>query len=307
MKIVNNLLVSESSTEKITISISKNAGDMIDPDYAIIHYTATDTASSAIDWFLNTTSNPNKIAAHIVIDFDGRITQLVPFNRKANHAGTSTWDGVDFLNSHSIGIEIVNPGYVEKLSNGSYRRRTGTDKNGNPVFKTYPASDSSRVMKANHKHKFWIDKENQHWFVFPDAQLKALYKLCKALFETYHLVTAIGHDDISPARKPDPGPAFPWDAFKTNVFGATNNAGKIFNVINADGANLRAAPSTNAAILKKLAVGYEVGLIETNGQWSKVYLVHKQSEVLVKEGKSFRSVKTIGWVFSPLLTKKAGQ
>jgi N-acetylmuramoyl-L-alanine amidase len=306
MKIENNLLVSESSGEKITISISKNAGDMIDPDYAIIHYTATDTASSAVDWFLNTTSNPNRIAAHIVIDFDGRITQLVPFNRKANHAGTSTWDGVDFLNSHGIGIEIVNPGYVDKLAGGTYRRRTGVDKNGKPVFKTYPGSDGSRIMKATHKHKFWTDKENQHWFIFPDAQLKALYKLCKALFETYHLVTAIGHDDISPARKPDPGPAFPWDAFKTNVFGITNDAGKIFKV-NTSGTNMRAAPSTNAAIIKKLTIGYEVGLIETNGQWSKVYLVDKQSEVLVKEGKNFRSVKTIGWIFSPLLTKKAGQ
>lgn len=306
MKIVNNLLVSENAAEKITISISKNTGDMIDPDYAVIHYTATDTASSAVDWFLNTTSNPNRIAAHIVIDFDGKITQLVPFNRKANHAGTSTWDGVDFLNSHGIGIEIVNPGYVEKLSNGSYRRRTGVDKNSNPVFKTYPASDSNRITKATHKHKFWTAKENQHWFIFPDAQLKALYKLCKALFETYHLVTAIGHDDISPARKPDPGPAFPWDAFKTNVFGTTNDAGRIFKV-NTGGANMRAAPSTNAAILKKLTIDYEVGLIETNGQWSKIYLVDKQSEVLVKEGKSFRSVKTIGWIFSPLLTKKAGQ
>ncbi len=306
MKIVNNLLLAENANEKITISLTKNAGDLIDPDYLVIHYTATDTASSAIDWFLNTSSNPDRIAAHIVLDLNGKITQMVPFNRKANHAGTSTWDGVDFFNSHSIGIEIVNPGFVEKRTNGSFRRRIGEDKNKKPIFKTYPDTDAARIMNANHKHKFWTDRENQWWFRFPDEQLKALYKLCKALFETYHLVSAVGHDDVSPARKPDPGPAFPWDAFKTTVFGTTNLVGKIFTV-KTGGANLRASFSTNAAVIKKVPVGYEVGLIETNGQWSKVYLVDKSSDVLVKQGGKTRSVKTIGWIFSTLLAEKTGQ
>ncbi len=64
---------------------------------------------------------------------------------------------------------------------------------------------------------------------------------------------------------------------------------KIFNV-NTDDTNMRASFSTGAAILKKLPLGYEVGLIETNGQWSKVYLVEKQSEVLIKQGKNLRSI-----------------
>lgn len=303
MKINNHWLEPESAVEKIVISKTKNAGDLIDPDYVVIHYTATDNASAAIDWFMNTSSNPDKIAAHIVLDLDGTITQLVPFNQKANHAGTSTWDGVDNFNSHSIGIEIVNAGFVEKLSNGSFRRNMGLDKNKNPIFKTYPASDSSRIMKASHKHKFWTAKDNQYWFVFPDAQLQALYKLCKLLFATYHPVTAVGHDDISPARKPDPGPAFPWDSFKTNVFGSTNNSGKIFT-INTEGTNMRSTFSTSAPVIKKLPPGYEVGLIETNGQWSKVYLVDKQQDVLIKQGTKMRSIKTIGWIFSSLLTLK---
>ena len=301
MKIANHWLEAENANEKIAISKSGNAGELINPDYIVIHYTATDTASSAIDWFMNTSSNPNRIAAHIVLDLDGTITQLVPFNRKANHAGPSTWDGIDFFNSHAIGIEIVNPGFVEKLSNGSFRRRVT-----NSSFKTYPVTASNKIIKANHKHKFWTDKETRNWFAYPEAQLKALYKLCKFLFATYHLVNAVGHDDISPARKPDPGPAFPWDLFKTNVFGNTNDVGKIFTV-NIDGTNLRASFSTRAAVLKKLPIGYEVGFIDTNGQWSKVYLVNKLSEVLVKQGNNLRSIKTIGWVFSSLLTVKAGQ
>ncbi|WP_276482480.1 N-acetylmuramoyl-L-alanine amidase [Paraflavitalea pollutisoli] len=292
MKIKNHWLEAEGN-EKIVISKTKNAGDLIDPDFVVIHYTATDDAGSAVNWFMNTSSNPDRIAAHIVLDKDGTITQLVPFNQKANHAGTSTWDGVDSFNSHSIGIEIVNAGFLEKLPNGSFRR-------GN---KTYPASEAANIVKAKHKHKFWTAKDNQFWFAFPDKQLQALYKLCKVLFATYQPVTAVGHDDISPARKPDPGPAFPWNEFKKQVFGAVNNIGNIYTV-NTEGTNLRSGASTTTPSLKKLPKGYEVGLIETNGQWSKVYLVDKKQDVLVAKGGVSRSIKTIGWIFSELLTPK---
>jgi len=279
MKIVKHWLEKENDTEKIVISKSGNAGDLIDPDYVVIHYTATKDANSAINWFMNTSSNPDRIAAHIVLDYDGTITQLVPFNQKANHAGTSTWDGVDFFNSHSVGIEIVNPGFAGKQIN-------------------------DKVIKASHKHKFWAGKEFSFWYAYPPAQIKALYKICKLLFETYHLVNAVGHDDISPGRKSDPGPAFPWDDFKKNVFGAANNTGNIYKVKN-NGVNMRASASTNAAIIKKLDAGYEVGLIETNGQWSRVYLVDKLADVLQKQAGKVRSVKTIGWIFSSLLEPKS--
>src|SRR5207237_7441261 len=124
MRIDNYWLEAENANEKLKISKSDNARDLIDPDYVIVHYTATDTASSAIDWFMYTKSNPDKIAAHIVIDYDGTVTQLIPFNRRANHAGTSTWDGTDSLNVHAIGIELVNPGFVEQLADGSFKRST---------------------------------------------------------------------------------------------------------------------------------------------------------------------------------------
>lgn len=306
MKIINNLLVPENAAEKIVMLQSGNAGELIDPDYLIIHYTATDTARPAIDLFMNTTTNVNRIAAHIVLDADGTITQLIPFNKKANHAGPSTWDNVDFLNSHAIGIELVNFGYVEKLSNGSFRRLAGKDKKGNPVFTTFPSTESTRIIKVNHKHKFSIGKETKNWFIYPEAQLNALFNLCKVLFENYQMITAIGHDDISPGRKLDPGPAFPWDSFKTNVFGNTNNTGKIF-LVNTPDTNLRASFTTNSASIKKLPAGCEVGLIETNGQWSKVYLADKLQDVLIKNGKNQRCIKKIGWIFSSLLTEKAGQ
>ncbi|WP_158827466.1 N-acetylmuramoyl-L-alanine amidase [Mucilaginibacter lacusdianchii] len=300
MKIQNHWLVPDGADDKIKISKSGNVRDLIDPDYVIIHYTATDTASSAINWFMDTRNNPDKIAAHIVLDYDGSITQLIPFNRRANHAGTSTWDGTDNLNFHAIGIEIVNPGFAERLTDGSFRRSTDSG------FKTYPATDAQKFVKLEHKHKFWTGRDNHFWHIFPDAQLQALYKLCKELFNTYHLITAIGHDDISPARKPDPGPAFPWNEFKKQVFGSVNNTGKVY-VVNTDGTNFRNGSSTNSPIIKKLGAGYEVGLIETNGQWCKVYLVNSQNEVLQKQSGKVRSIKIIGWMHNSLLNLKPGQ
>src|SRR5215213_7124025 len=103
MKIVNHWLQSTAADERIAIRETKNVHDLIDPDYLIIHYTADDLPNQAINWFLNTKTNKQAVAAHIVIDREGKITQLVPFNRRANHAGSSTWDGVDSMNNHAIG------------------------------------------------------------------------------------------------------------------------------------------------------------------------------------------------------------
>jgi N-acetylmuramoyl-L-alanine amidase len=133
------------------------------------------------------------------------------------------------------------------------------------------------------------------------VQLNGLYKLSKAIINEYQLVRAVGHDDISPARKPDPGPAFPWDDFKLNVSGYTDNVGKIY-VVNTADTSFRAEPSTAAAKIKKLNTGFELGLIETNGLWNKVYLVNDKKDVVAPNGSS---IKVVGWIHSSLLTPKA--
>jgi N-acetylmuramoyl-L-alanine amidase len=294
MIVEKHWLKAENANEKIVKSESPNVRDVIDPDYLIIHYTAGDTARGAIDWFMNTRDNPDKIAAHIVLDLDGTITQLVPFNRRANHAGSSIWDGVENFNFHSIGIEIVNPGFCEKLSDGTFKRKVTATKN-----QTYPVGRANDILEIAHKHRFWTANDNKHWFKFPQPQLDALYKLSKVLMSHYELITVLGHDDISPLRKPDPGPCFPWKEFKINVLGRTDNVGDIF-VVNTDDANFRAGHSTNSAIIKKLSKGYNVGLIETFGAWNKVYLANEKKELL----KENRCIKTIGWIHSSLVDLK---
>ena len=47
---------------------------------------------------------------------------------------------------------------------------------------------------------------------FPDAQINALIPLCKAILERHAITPGgiVGHSDIAPERKNDPGEAFPW-------------------------------------------------------------------------------------------------
>ncbi|MBF9221010.1 N-acetylmuramoyl-L-alanine amidase [Hymenobacter ruricola] len=294
MIIDNHWLKADSTSEKITKSPSQNVRNVIDPDYLIIHYTAGDKASEAINWFKDTTNNPDKIAAHIVIDQNGAITQLIPFNCRANHAGSSTWDGVENFNYHSIGIELVNPGFCEKLADGSFRRRVSDDK-----FKTYPAERAADIVAKTHKLKFWNAADNKYWFKFPAPQLAALYALSKVLVAHYKLIAVLGHDDIAPLRKPDPGPAFPWKEFKTAVLGRADNVGNMF-AVNTNDTKFRADHSRTSAEIASLPAGYIVGLIETVGAWNKVYLANEKSK-LMKDG---RCVKTIGWIHSSLLDLK---
>lgn len=311
MKIENHWLLKDSPSEKIIINKTTNFQYQIIPQYLIIHYTAGDTSSGAINWFKKTPQegNPDKICAHIVIDTDGTIIQMAPFNTRCNHAGYSNWNEKTGLNEYSIGIEIVNAGYCEKLDDGSFRRKVSD----NPIkYKTYPASNNNEnIIKLKHKHKFWNSKDNQYWFKFTNSQIETVSNLSKLLFENYGLTFIVGHDDISVARKPDPGPAFPWDEVKQNIFGKTNQTGTIFLVKSSDGfANFRTKSDITSTVIRELKNGYEVGLIDTFGSWSKVYLVNDLNDVVKKvynekTGKtSTQSIKIDGWIHTSLLIKK---
>ncbi len=78
------------------------------PSLLIMHYTGMMSAEKAVSWLARKESN---VSCHYVIDEAGRIIQLVPEALRAWHAGTSFWRGETDINSHSIGIEIHNPGH----------------------------------------------------------------------------------------------------------------------------------------------------------------------------------------------------
>jgi N-acetylmuramoyl-L-alanine amidase len=82
--------------------------DVASPDSIILHYTGMPTGESALAWLCDPAS---QVSCHYFVWEDGRVTQLVPEERRAWHAGRGFWAGASDLNSHSIGIEIVNPGH----------------------------------------------------------------------------------------------------------------------------------------------------------------------------------------------------
>ncbi|WP_313622303.1 N-acetylmuramoyl-L-alanine amidase [Achromobacter sp.] len=111
-----------------------------------------------------------KVSAHYLVDVDGRTYRLVDENRAAWHAGASSWYGNIAMNSTSIGIEIVNAGWTE-----------GED--GKPV-----------------------------WHAYDERQVRALTILLRDVIQRHAIApeNVVGHSDIAPQRKVDPGPLFPW-------------------------------------------------------------------------------------------------
>ena len=76
--------------------------------YIVLHYTSTDfTRSLAL-------LTQGEVSAHYLIDEgSAKVYRLVDENRRAWHAGDSSWQGRTWLNASTLGIELVNQGYVE--------------------------------------------------------------------------------------------------------------------------------------------------------------------------------------------------
>lgn len=78
------------------------------PSILLLHYTAMLNAESAAKRLCD----PNvEVSAHYLVDIDGTIMRHVHEDRRAWHAGASKWGTIEDVNSHSIGIEIANPGH----------------------------------------------------------------------------------------------------------------------------------------------------------------------------------------------------
>jgi N-acetylmuramoyl-L-alanine amidase len=66
-----------------------------------------------------------------------------------------------------------------------------------------------------------IELDNNGFEPYPPAQIDALLRLLADLRERHHVPTAnfLGHSDVAPARKVDPGPLFPWRTLAEHGFG----------------------------------------------------------------------------------------
>lgn len=149
--------------------------------YVILHYTVSDDDHSI------KILTKGKVSSHYLIpchpDYKDRkpiVLQLVPEELKAWHAGDSRWLYHTSLNDSSIGIEIVNAGFQGEK------------------------------------------KGAKGWPEFNESQITALIPLLKDIMQRYNIPpeNIIGHSDIAPLRKQDPGKAFPWQRLSQQGIGA---------------------------------------------------------------------------------------
>lgn len=144
----------------------------------VLHYTAVDLETS-----LKMLTDPaRQVSAHYLVpDPDTgqtpqtKVYQLVGEQQRAWHAGLSYWQGKHSLNDGSIGIEIVNSGFP-------------------------PEDENVPLMQ-------------RRWYPFAEQQVKLVGSLAQQIVKRYDIspVKVVGHMDITPQRKTDPGPLFPWE------------------------------------------------------------------------------------------------
>jgi len=173
------LVLSSCTSLKYSVNSSKYKSKSYNERvrFVILHYTALNDERSIA------ALTKNNVSSHYLVTQERHdsVYSLVPDTKRAWHAGTSSFDGYKNLNDNSIGIEISNLGYssaskqkIENLKDGIVDRTMFYPYNNAQVFKI------GMLLK----------------------ELTAKYKINPKYI--------LGHSDIAPTRKFDPGPKFPW-------------------------------------------------------------------------------------------------
>jgi N-acetylmuramoyl-L-alanine amidase len=270
MKITNNFLF-DNAHHQVDFQATPNKGRSFTPQFLVMHYTAATEAKGSISWFL---SKKAEASAHLIIDRDGTITQFAPFDTICWHAGDSRWNGLVGMNKFSIGIELVNGG---RLVKGGTNWICAVDRKAVP---------DNEVIIARHKN----ENADSGWHVYTDIQLQVAIEVATLLVKQYGLKDVLGHDDISPFRKSDPGPAFPMGSFRSKVMGRKENDPVLFKTTTE--LNIRSGAGTQfPTVTKALPKNTNVEVFKRDGNWSFVDVdgtVHGLNDVE-------------GWVFSKFL------
>lgn len=261
MRISQHLL----SGDGIDFRESPNQGGAFDaghPDTIVLHYTAGGSVESAV----RTLSNPvRKASAHVVVGRDGSITQLVPFQRIAWHAGRSSFQGRSGLNRYAIGIEIDNAGRLQRVGS-RFTAWFGRD---------YPPDE---VVQAVHRN----ESVAAPWHRYTEAQIGLVEDLCEVLMAHYPIARIVGHEEISPGRKSDPGPAFPLDKLRQRLLAGERAAdgpreerkdhgAPPSGLVTASKLNIRSRPTRAAAtVAPPLLGGTLVKILDERDGWYQV-------------------------------------
>lgn len=78
------------------------------PSLIVLHYTGMGDCAPALERLCDPSA---EVSAHYLIDRDGTLWHLVREEDRAWHAGAGAWQRRGDINSHSLGIELVNDGF----------------------------------------------------------------------------------------------------------------------------------------------------------------------------------------------------
>ena len=136
---------------------------------------------------------------YFLISRDGTVFQNFPLNRWGYHAGKSYLPGLSgSVSDKLVGIEVMNAGKLEKKGDVYHAWFTTTSKGDKPFYK--------------HEVRYFSGSKNQakgYYHKYSPEQEKALKELLLWLKhnnpEVFSLEKVVGHDEVSPGRKSDPG------------------------------------------------------------------------------------------------------
>jgi len=180
---------------------SPNCRPFLDPRYIILHWTAGGPGHTSVDWCKNPESN---VSYHFVICRNGDVVQMVSLDNVAWHAGKSEWKGQKDLNKNSIGIGLANWGPLRQ--DGT----TGLFHPYNPKYK-----GSIIPPKSVYQERPEIEDSVYVYFErYTTPQFYSLGLIIHALCQSLPIVDVLGHSDVAPTRKIDPGPALDMELLK---------------------------------------------------------------------------------------------
>jgi N-acetylmuramoyl-L-alanine amidase len=259
-------------------------GGEITPDLVILHDTASSLSEgSAADYLQD---NDAKVSVHFVIELNGKLRQLVPIHRRANHAGASSYHGRQGCNGFSIGVELVNPGKMRAAGANGVTWFGATVKNGHPyTVEIAETPEHGRGM----------------WMHYPETQLDTLIWLLRLLFaecKTLHDIRA--HWYVSPGRKVDTNPLFPMEQIRSHILGRDDPADEaasrdsravepgemVITSSNGDTLNMRRWPSFNPNIIAKIPDGTPVPVLRRGTfdgrDWLQVFYAGQEGWIVAR-------------------------
>jgi len=171
----------------------------------------------------------SNVSCQFTVDRNGDAYQCGDLDQRLWHAGVSHIAGMVGLNDYYIGIEQANYGFWAV-----------DERKLKPLQHYIDAGWLHAAHKYDPSRQLW-------WEPYPEPLLAKTEAICRWLLQNIPSIKNIhGHDDVSPGRKSDPGPAFPMNRYRNLLMPDDMSKPPRYKVVVSDFLNVRASPSASA-------------------------------------------------------------